>query len=226
MNLNYSPWFGLIWHMTNLDSPHCFPQDLWCQFLNIRIPAYRWIHLPALHAPRQSPNLSQNIGIQHLVVDNVGLGALIWAAVVVGAEVDVSFPIFEFLPGQCQRVTEAVTEKTRGGALFCEYTQGRKPVFRANSPKNGPFSIETGTRRRYSKEIEKTWKKVLTSGWVRGNICKSLTRAAAGLASLGYRIGSPRMKEQKKIDKILKKFLTKRKQDGNIDKLRRAACTL
>ena len=94
------------------------------------------------------------------------------------------------------------------------------------SPKNGLFSMGTGTRRRCSKEFEKIRKKVLTSGWVRGNICKSLTRAAAGLVSLGYKIGSLRMKEQKKIEKILKKFLTKRKRDGNIDKLRRAACTL
>ena len=51
------------------------------------------------------------------------------------------------------------------------------------------------------KEL-KNLKKVLTRGWVRGNICKSLTRAAAGLASLGYRIGALRMEERKKIEKI------------------------
>ena len=45
------------------------------------------------------------------MIDNVGLGALIRAAVVVGAEVDVSFPIFELLLGQCQRMTAAITEQ-------------------------------------------------------------------------------------------------------------------
>ena len=80
--------------------------------------------------------------------------------------------------------------------------------------------------RRLSKRFEKIRKKVLTSGDQRGSICKSLTRAAAGLVSLGYKIGSLRMKELKKIEKILKKFLTKRKRDGNIEKLRQAACTL
>ena len=36
------------------------------------------------------------------MIDNVGLGALIRAAVVVGAEVDIHLPILELLPGQGQ----------------------------------------------------------------------------------------------------------------------------
>ena len=41
----------------------------------------------------------------------MSLGTLIRAAVVVGAEVDVSFPILEFLPGQRHGMTAAVTEQ-------------------------------------------------------------------------------------------------------------------
>jgi hypothetical protein len=55
--------------------------------------------------------LSQNIWIQHLVVDNMGLGAFVRATVVVGAEVDVNHPILELLPGQGQRMTAAVAEQ-------------------------------------------------------------------------------------------------------------------
>ena len=73
------------------------------------------------------------------MIDNVGLGALIRAAVVVGAEVDVSFPILEFLPGQYQGMTAAGTEKTGGGVLSCEYIQQRKSVFEQFHRKKGFF---------------------------------------------------------------------------------------
>ena len=89
------------------------------------------------------------------MIDNVGLGALIRAAVVVGAEVDVSFSIFELLPGQRQGMTTAGTEKTGNGAQSCEYIQRRKSVFRASSSKNGPFSMEICICRRLLKRIEK-----------------------------------------------------------------------
>lgn len=45
------------------------------------------------------------------MVDDVGLRAFVWAAVVVGAEVDIHLPILEFLSGQGQRMTVAVTEQ-------------------------------------------------------------------------------------------------------------------
>ena len=45
------------------------------------------------------------------MVDDVGLGAFIRAAVMVGAEIDVYFPILELLPGQGQRMTAAVAEQ-------------------------------------------------------------------------------------------------------------------
>ena len=44
------------------------------------------------------------------MVDNVGLGAFVRAAVMVGAEVDIHLPILELLPGQGQWMTAAVTE--------------------------------------------------------------------------------------------------------------------
>ena len=73
--------------------------------------ANRRIHLPPLHTPCQGPYLLQNIRIQHLMVDDVGLGTFIRAAVVMGAEVDVNLPILELLPGQDQRMTAAVAEQ-------------------------------------------------------------------------------------------------------------------
>jgi hypothetical protein len=45
------------------------------------------------------------------MVDNVGLRTFIRAAVVVGAEVNVHLPVFEFLPGWGQRMTAAVAKQ-------------------------------------------------------------------------------------------------------------------
>ena len=44
------------------------------------------------------------------MVDDMGLGALIRAAVVMGTEVNVSFPLLELLPGQRHGMTAAITE--------------------------------------------------------------------------------------------------------------------
>lgn len=44
------------------------------------------------------------------MIDDVGLGTFIWAAVMVGTEIDVYFPILELLPGQGQRMPAAVAE--------------------------------------------------------------------------------------------------------------------
>ena len=94
--------------------------------------------------------------MQHLMVDNVSPRTFIRTAIVVGAEIDVRFLIFELLPGQRHGTTAAGTEKTGNGALSCEYIQRRKSDFRTSSWKNGLFPMETATCRRYSKEIEKT----------------------------------------------------------------------
>ena len=45
------------------------------------------------------------------MVDDVGLGAFIRTAIVMGTEVDIHLPILELLPGQGQRVTAAVAEQ-------------------------------------------------------------------------------------------------------------------
>ena len=52
------------------------------------------------------------------MVDDVGLRAFIRAAVVVSAEVDVHHPILEFLPGQGQRMTAAVTKQQPTKQIF------------------------------------------------------------------------------------------------------------
>ena len=44
------------------------------------------------------------------MVDDVSPGALVRAAVVVGAEIDVHLPILELLSGQGHRMTAAVAE--------------------------------------------------------------------------------------------------------------------
>ena len=79
--------------------------------MNIYVLAKWRIHRSLLHTPRQNSNLTQNIRIQHLVVDDVSLGAFILAAIVVGAEVDIHLPVLELLPGQGQWMTAAVTEQ-------------------------------------------------------------------------------------------------------------------
>lgn len=45
------------------------------------------------------------------MVDDVGLGTFLRAAVVVGAEVDIHIPVLEFLPGQGQWMTATVAEQ-------------------------------------------------------------------------------------------------------------------
>ena len=45
------------------------------------------------------------------MVNDMSLWTFIRAAVVVGAEVDINFPILELLPGQGQRMAAAVTEQ-------------------------------------------------------------------------------------------------------------------
>ena len=111
MDLDDFLWFGLVCHVPNIDLCNNFLKYLWHQLLNIRIPANRGIYFPPLHTPCQSPNLLQNIWIQHFVVNNVGLWTFVRAAVVVGAEVDIHLPILEPLSGQCQRMTAAIAEQ-------------------------------------------------------------------------------------------------------------------
>lgn len=45
------------------------------------------------------------------MVDDMGLRTFVWAAVMVGAEVDIHLPILEPLSGQCQRMTAAIAEQ-------------------------------------------------------------------------------------------------------------------
>ena len=45
------------------------------------------------------------------MVDDLGLGTFIRAAVMVGAEVDINLPILELFPGQGQRMTAAITKQ-------------------------------------------------------------------------------------------------------------------
>lgn len=111
MNLSCFYQSGFARQMSNLDPFNNSMQKFRCQLLNIHILANRRIHFPPLHAPRQSPNLIQNIRIQHLMVDDVCLWAFIRAAVVVSTEVDVNLPILELLPRQGKRMTAAVAKQ-------------------------------------------------------------------------------------------------------------------
>lgn len=45
------------------------------------------------------------------MVDDMGLGTFIRTAVMVGAEVDINLPIFEFLPGDGQRMTATIAKQ-------------------------------------------------------------------------------------------------------------------
>lgn len=97
--------------MADFDPLNAFLQNLRCQLLEIGKSANRRIDPPATHASRQCPQLIQHIGIQHLVIDDVGLWTFIRAAVVVGAEVDVRCALLQLLPRQGQRMTAAVAEQ-------------------------------------------------------------------------------------------------------------------
>lgn len=44
------------------------------------------------------------------MVDDMGLRTFVWAAVMVGAEVDINLPILKLFPGQGQGMTAAVAE--------------------------------------------------------------------------------------------------------------------
>ena len=45
------------------------------------------------------------------MVDDVGLGTFLRAAVMVGAEVDINLPVLPLLPRQSQQMTAAVSEQ-------------------------------------------------------------------------------------------------------------------
>lgn len=72
-------------NMPHLDPLNHILKDIRCQYLDGYILADRGIDLPPLHASGKCPYLIQHIGVQHLVVNNVSLGAGLRMPVVVGA---------------------------------------------------------------------------------------------------------------------------------------------
>lgn len=111
IDLDHVSWPGFMAHMSDFDAFDHIIQNLWCQFLDIRVLLYGRIQLSPLHAPGKGLNLLQHIGIQHLVIHPVGLGTHIRMLIVVHAEVDIRFPIFELLFGNGQRVSAAFAEQ-------------------------------------------------------------------------------------------------------------------
>ena len=73
-------------------------QNLRRQGFNGRILADRRVHLPAFHALCKIPHLFKHIGVKHLMVNDVGLGADLRMPVMIGAEIDVCAPVLE--PGR------------------------------------------------------------------------------------------------------------------------------
>lgn len=103
--------FGLILHMSNLDSlNHCI-QDLRCQLLNGCIFTDSGVHFSALHAFGKRLYLLKHIGIEHIVVHPVGFGAFLRVRKVAHTEVNISFAIFKLLSGYLQRVPAAFAEQ-------------------------------------------------------------------------------------------------------------------
>ena len=111
INLDHISGSGFMGHVSNLDALDHIVQNLWCQFLDICVLLYGRIQLSPLHAPGKGLNLLQHIGLQHLVIHPVGLGTHIRMLIVVHAEVDIRFPIFELLFGNGQRVSAAFAEQ-------------------------------------------------------------------------------------------------------------------
>ena len=93
------------------------------------------------------------------MVDDVCLGTFIWAAVVVGAEVEVRFPIFEFLPGQCQGMTAAGTEKTGDGARLSNTSDEGSPFFEQFQRKTGLFLWKPEPVEDFRKDLKKSEKR-------------------------------------------------------------------
>jgi len=107
--MDHTSRFRVVFHVSNLDPVNHFFQHVRCQFFDGSIIRNCRMDLPAFHASGECPHLIQHIGIQHLVVDDVGLGTGLRMPVVVCAEVDIRLPVLELLPGNCQRMPTAVT---------------------------------------------------------------------------------------------------------------------
>ena len=111
IDLDHVSRSGFVGHMSNFDALDYIVQNLRCQLPDIRVLLYGRIQLSPLHTPGKGLNLLQYIRIQHLVIHPVGLRAHIGVLIVVHAEVDIRFPVFELLFGNGQRVSAAFAEQ-------------------------------------------------------------------------------------------------------------------
>lgn len=108
LNMNHFSGSGTVRYVPDLNAFNHILQNLRRQGFNGRILADRRVHLPPLHALRKIPNLFKHIGVKHLMVNDVGLGADLRVPVMIGAEINICASVFEPLPGDGQRVAAAV----------------------------------------------------------------------------------------------------------------------
>ena len=94
-NTNYFSGSGTVCYVPDLYAFDHILQNLRRQGFNGRILADGRVHLPPLHALRKIPNLFKHIGVKHLMVNDVGLGADLRMPVMIGAEIDVCALVLE-----------------------------------------------------------------------------------------------------------------------------------
>ena len=108
INLNYPTRFGFPCDMGNLNPFDHIVQDFRCQLRNARVILDSGVDFPPLHGFGKALDLLQHIGVQHLVVDPVGLGTLLPVEVVVHTLINVRRPVQKLLFGHGQRVPAAL----------------------------------------------------------------------------------------------------------------------
>ena len=97
--------------MRDFDPINNIVQYFRSKLLYVRIFSDFGVQFPSLHASGEALNLLQDIGIQHLVVYTVGLGADFRMRVMVHAQVNIRGFVFQLLLRYCQWVAAAFAEQ-------------------------------------------------------------------------------------------------------------------
>ena len=111
IDMDHAARFGVVSHMADFDALDGGGQDFWGQFFNVRVVLDGGVDFSAPHALGESPDLLQHIGIEHIVVHPVGLGADFGMGVMIHTQIDIRHPFFQLLSGNSQWVTTAFAEQ-------------------------------------------------------------------------------------------------------------------
>ena len=117
------------------------------QGINVRIIADGGVHLPALHAPGEGAYLLQHIGVEHIMVNPVGLGAFLGPEGMVHAQVNIRLPAHQLLARDHQRMPTSLTKKLSPEQVKA-FVFGRTSV---GGTMNTPGAVEHADRTRCTR---------------------------------------------------------------------------